>query len=86
MSGGASNGGVCAGALPAPPPTLPAHADAPHPPPHHHPTPTRVNVVPFEQYVVPEGQRMKEGSRRSRKLAALAEARAARDAAPAAAQ
>ena len=37
----------------------------------------RVNVVPFEMYAVPEGQQLKEGSRKSRRLAAIAEARAA---------
>lgn len=28
----------------------------------------KVNVIPFEDYVIPEGQRMKEGSRRHKKL------------------
>lgn len=29
---------------------------------------SKVNVVPFEQYVIPEGQRLKEGSRRHTRL------------------
>ena len=37
----------------------------------------RVIVVPFEDYVIPEGQRMVEGSRRHRRLSAIAEANAA---------
>lgn len=32
----------------------------------------RVNVVPFEDYVIPEGQRMVEGSRKWRKREAAA--------------
>lgn len=28
----------------------------------------KVNVIPFEDYVIPEGQRIKEGSRRHKKL------------------
>jgi hypothetical protein len=36
-----------------------------------------VSVVPFEAYEVPEDQRLKEGSRKHRKLAALAAAREA---------
>jgi hypothetical protein len=31
-----------------------------------------VNVIPFDDYVIPEGQQMKEGSRRWRKLQASA--------------
>ncbi|KAI3423891.1 hypothetical protein D9Q98_009725 [Chlorella vulgaris] len=36
-----------------------------------------VKVVPFEQYSVPEGQRMVEGSRKHKRLAAIAAAREA---------
>lgn len=33
----------------------------------------RVNVIPLEDYVVPEGQRLKEGSRRhKRRMASIA--------------
>lgn len=33
----------------------------------------RVNVVPFEDYVVPEGQKLKEGSRKhKRRMASIA--------------
>ena len=36
-----------------------------------------VTVVPFEQYAVPEGQQLKEGSRKHKRLTAIAEAREA---------
>jgi hypothetical protein len=35
----------------------------------------KVNVVPFDQWVVPEAQRLKEGSRKHRRLSAIALAR-----------
>ncbi|PRW32583.1 50S ribosomal L27 [Chlorella sorokiniana] len=38
---------------------------------------SKVSVVPFEMYQVPEGQQMKEGSRKHRRLAAIAAAREA---------
>jgi large subunit ribosomal protein L27 len=37
----------------------------------------KVNVVPFENYVVPEGQRMKEGSRKHKRRQASIERYAA---------
>lgn len=37
----------------------------------------KVNVVPFEDYVVPEGQRMKEGSRKHKRRQASIERYAA---------
>jgi large subunit ribosomal protein L27 len=36
-----------------------------------------VTVVPFENYTVPEGQQLKEGSRKHTRLAAIAAAREA---------
>lgn len=44
---------------------------------------SKVSVVPFEAYAVPEGQQMKEGSRKHKRLTAIA---AAREAAAAAVQ
>ncbi len=37
----------------------------------------RVNVVPFDDYIIPEGQQMKEGSRKWRKMQAAAVVEAA---------